>query len=133
MLFKHKMKYAALFALSFAVLTTLCFLSGIFINIELAPPPVAQAISAFIGFAPTMFIGALILGVIETFLVLWLYEKQRKWFWPAYLIIAILLGGLASFFSLWLIWILVALSNIVLTFIMARFLELRQFKGKITA
>lgn len=133
MLFKHKLKYAALFALSFAVLTTISFLAGIFINIQLAPPPVAQAISAFIGFAPTMFVGGLILGLIQTLFILWLYDRHRKWFWPTALILALLFGGLASFFSLWLIWILVTLSNIVLAFIMSRFLELRSLKTPRTA
>lgn len=123
-----KLKYAALFALSFAVLTGLAFLAGLFLNIEFAPSPVAMALFDLAGFAPIMTVGALILGFAEAFLGLWLYHSRRNWFWPVVLILSIIFGGLASFFSLWIVWVFVAIACLLLNLIMVRFIELREFK-----
>ncbi len=127
---KMKLKYASLFALSFAVLTALAFLAGLFMNIEFAPAPVAQALFDLVTFAPVMAIGALIISFAQVFLSLWLHTLHQKWFWPLNMIIAIILGGLGSFFSLWLVWILIAVANGLLNLIMLRFLELCHLKQK---
>ncbi len=130
--FKVRLKYATLFALSFAVFATLSFAADLLLNIEFAPPPVASALFDLINFTPIVFIGGLIFGFAQTFLSLWVnaHAKLQKWFWPVTFILAVALGGLASFFSLLTVWALVALANLIITFIMLRFLELRTLKEK---
>lgn len=128
--FKTKLKYALIFALCFAVLTGISFLAGLFLNIQMAPPPVAQGLVELTSFTPIMVIAAFILGLIQTFINLWIHHAAPKWLWPISLIIAILIGGAASFFSLWVVWACVTLSNALLTLVMIRFLELRLLKTK---
>jgi len=129
--FKTKLKYAILFAISFAVLTSLSFAGGLLLNIEFAPPPVSQALFDLISFMPIIFIASLILGFLESFLLLWLAQHHHpKWLWIITLVLAIILGGLASFFSLVTVWVLTAIANLVLTYIMVHFLECRLPKAK---
>lgn len=125
---KSKLIYALFFAITFAILTAVSFLAGLYIDTTLAPPPVAQALGDLLNFVPIMTIGALIFGFAQTFLSEWLYQYHHKWFWPLTLILALLIGGLTSFFSLWLVWTLVTVANLVLNFVMTRFIELRQMK-----
>ena len=124
-----KLKYALCFALSFAMITGVSFVAGLALNIQFAPPPVAQALGDLFNFTPIVSIVALVLGFIETFLTLWLALHHRKWLWPVTLILSVIFGGLASFFSLIGVWILVGLANLLLTWVMTRFLELRQLKA----
>lgn len=126
---KTKLKYAILFALTFAILTGISFLAGLFASIQMAPPPVAEAMVDYTGFVPVMMIGAFILNLLQTFLLLWLYSAHKKWCWPVTLILALFLGGLASFFSFWLIWVLVTLANLLLSFVLFRFAELKNLKA----
>lgn len=126
----NKLKYAAFFALSFAVLAGMAFLAGLSLNIQFAPPPVAQALTDLFAFAPIITIAALVLSFIQAFLALWLATHHKKWFWPTAIVLAIIFGGLASFFSLFGVWVIVTIINIALNLVMIRFLELRQFKVK---
>ncbi len=129
--FTSKLKYAICFAASFAVLTLISFLAGLFIVTQYAPPPIANSLLELFGFSPPIFIGALILGLAQAFLSLWVAQHHIRWFWLINVIIAIALGCLASFFSLqtlWIIWGLVTVANLLLNLLMLRFLELRQFK-----
>lgn len=125
---KSKLIYAFFFAISFAILTAVSFLAGLYIDISFAPPPVAEALTDLLNFVPIMTIGALIFGFAQTFLSEWLYQHHQKWFWPLTLILALLIGGLTSFFSLWIVWALVSVANLALNFVVTRFIELHQMK-----
>lgn len=124
----EKLKYAVPFGILFGILVTVSFLGGLMVSLQFAPAPVSVALFDLIYFAPVMGVGALILGIIEAFVSLWLYAKHVKWVWPFVIVIAIVLGGVASFFSLWLIWVLVALFNILLSWGLFQLIDLHHLK-----
>ncbi len=124
-----KLKYAILFAISFALLTGMAFLAGLALSIMFAPPPIAQALTDLYAFAPLFTITALIASFIEVFLNLWLALHHRKVLWPVVVVLSLLFGAGGIIFSLFT-GIIIFIANLAFTLVMVRLLELRQLKAK---
>lgn len=113
----------------FALLTALGFLGSLALYIQFVPQPLASALSDLTYFVPMVALGALILGMLQGVVVLWLHAKNQNLFWVVQVILALTFGGLASFFSIWLIWVVVALINLFLVWVLCLLIHRQQQKN----
>lgn len=107
----------------FSVLAVLAYLGALGLYIEFLPRPLALAFSDLIYFVPMMGLGALILGILQAMLVLWLYYKKAFIFWSVQVVLALLFGGVVAFFSAWLIWVAVSLVNLFSVWILCLLIQ----------
>lgn len=112
-----KIRLVIINGLLFGVLAFLSFLGALNLYIQFVPSPLSSALQDLNYFAPIVAIAALILGLLQAILNLWLYHKKAVIFWGVNVILALLFGGLASFFAIWIIWALITLVNLFLVWL----------------
>lgn len=110
----QKLLLVLIFGLLFGALGGLCYLGALTLYIHFAPEPLATALSDLEYFAPLMGLSALVLGIVQALLNLWLYHKKFAIFWLVNIVLALIWGGLASFFAIWLVWTIITLLNLCL-------------------
>ena len=130
MKFSSKFILVSVHCLLFAVLTFLGFLGLLTVYVHFVPEPIASALEDLNYFAPIMAVGALILGIIQALVNLWLYSKNLFVFWGINIMFALMFGGFSSFFSIWIIWTFITGVNLFLVWVFSLLLRIHLVKSK---